>query len=50
MRVDFYERGGQILFGEMTFYPGSGFEEFKPTEWDMRLGEMLKIDSRIESR
>ena len=45
-RVDFYESGGQIYFGEMTFYPGSGFEEFSPEEWDKTLGDMIKLPAR----
>lgn len=43
VRVDFYESGGQIYFGEMTFYPGSGFEEFTPEEWDRNMGNQLKL-------
>lgn len=43
LRVDFYEIKGKIYFGELTFYPGSGFEEFSPEEWDYKLGEMIDI-------
>lgn len=42
VRVDFYEQGDRVLFGEMTFYPGSGFEEFDPEEWDERLGSWME--------
>ena len=45
VRVDFYESGGKIYFGELTFYPGSGFEEFTPKEWDDILGSWLDISS-----
>lgn len=41
VRVDFYNVKGKIYFGELTFYPGSGFEEFTPYEWDKKLGNML---------
>ena len=41
VRVDFYEQGERILFGEMTLYPGSGFEEFDQEEWDERLGNWI---------
>lgn len=27
-RIDFYEIDGQVYFGEITFYPGSGFSPF----------------------
>lgn len=43
VRVDFYEKKEQIYFGEMTFFPGSGFEEFRPDLWDRILGEWIKI-------
>lgn len=44
VRVDFYEVSGRPLFGEMTFYPGSGFEEFTPVEWDEIIGACLNLD------
>ena len=34
VRVDFYEIGGRPLFGEMTFYPGSGVDRFNPVALD----------------
>lgn len=43
VRVDFYEVNGKVYFGEMTFYPGSGFEEFTPREWDFRMGDWLEL-------
>lgn len=43
VRVDFYEASGRIYFGELTFYPGSGLEEFKPQEWDYKLGNLIKF-------
>ena len=43
VRVDSYEIKGQIYFGEMTFFPGGGMEEFRPEEWDMRLGRWIKL-------
>lgn len=43
VRVDFYEQDDRVLFGEMTFYPGSGFEEFEPEEWDEKLGSLIDI-------
>lgn len=49
LRVDFYEIEGQLYFGEMTFYPGSGFEKFEPECWDKRFGDLLDI-SKIQER
>lgn len=43
VRVDFYEIGNRVFFGEMTFYPGSGFERFEPIEWDYVLGSWLTL-------
>lgn len=43
VRVDLYEINGQVYFGEMTFYPGSGMEEFRPDEWDYTLGDWIDI-------
>ena len=39
LRVDLYEIDGQPLFGEMTFYPGSGLNRFDPVSLDRELGE-----------
>lgn len=46
VRMDFYEVEGKIYFGEFTFYPGSGFEEFTPEEWDYKLGNLIKLPER----
>lgn len=43
LRVDFYEVFGQVYFGELTFYPCSGFMPFEPLEWDYILGRQVKI-------
>lgn len=43
VRVDFYEVEGELYFGEMTFYPGSGWEEFSSYEWDKKLGDWIEL-------
>ena len=43
VRVDFYEINKKIYFGELTFYPGAGLEEFEPVEYDKLLGDMLEL-------
>lgn len=43
VRVDLYEAGDRVLFGEMTFYPASGFKPFEPVSFDRELGDMLKL-------
>ena len=39
VRIDFYEVAGRPLFGEMTFYPGSGLYPLDPDGLDARWGE-----------
>jgi hypothetical protein len=34
VHVDFYEIDQRARFGEMTFYPSSGFKAFDPPEFD----------------
>lgn len=45
VRVDFYESVDEknIYVGELTFYPGGGYETFQPMEWDYKLGEMITL-------
>jgi hypothetical protein len=38
VRIDFYEIGGVPMFGEMTFYPGSGLDPFNPPIIDAVMG------------
>ena len=38
VRVDLYNIGGRIYFGELTFYPSSGYGKFCPDVFDMELG------------
>lgn len=46
VRVDLYEINGKVYFGELTFYPSSGFEGFEPEEWDKKLGDMLELPTK----
>ena len=45
IRVDFYNLGSQVYFGELTFHPGSGFEPFRPIEWDRIFGDKLNLEN-----
>ena len=38
VRVDLYNIKGQIIFGELTFYPWSGYVQFTPDEFDYEVG------------
>lgn len=46
VRVDLYNVKGQIYFGELTFYHGSGYEKFSPNEWNLKFGEWLRLQSK----
>lgn len=41
-RVDLYNINGDIYFGELTFYPGSGYGSFKPDLFDTELGQKFE--------
>ena len=43
VRVDFYEVNGKVYFGEMTFFPGSGFTPFVPSEWESIMGDWIDV-------
>ena len=47
VRVDFYYENGQILFGEMTFYPDSGYNKFIPKNFDEYLGTLLELPVQV---
>lgn len=38
-RVDLYNIKGRIVFGEITFYPWSGYIKFTPDAFDKKLGD-----------
>lgn len=43
LRTDFYIINGKIYFGELTFFPASGFKPFVPQIWDKRIGDLLDL-------
>ena len=43
LRVDFYIVNNNVLFGELTFFPGGGFSKFYPNDADLKLGNLLNI-------
>lgn len=42
-RIDLYSLKGKTYFGEITFFPWSGYMEFEPDEFDFILGEHFKL-------
>ena len=47
VRVDLYNIRGKIYFGEMTFYPSSGYAPHNPDEWDYTFGKNFELRSYI---
>ena len=43
VRIDLYEINNKVFFGEITFYPASGFGFFSPDEWNRKLGDLITI-------
>ncbi|HHJ1251173.1 TPA: ATP-grasp fold amidoligase family protein, partial [Proteus mirabilis] len=43
VRVDLYYYNNQITFGELTIYPGAGFEKFPDEYWDIYFGKYWDI-------
>ncbi len=44
VRVDFYNVNNKIYFGELTFYPHSGYDMLlQPRNWDLELGNKLDL-------
>lgn len=43
VRIDQYEVKGHIYFGEITFFPNSGFGSFSPKYWNEILGKWLVL-------
>lgn len=50
VRVDFYHTENQVYFGEMTFYPQSGFGEIKPNDWNIKLGGLIKLPLKNKNK
>ena len=46
-RIDLYSIGEKIYFGEITFFPWSGYMEFKPDSFDYELGEKFVLPEKI---
>lgn len=43
VRIDFYEVNCKTYFGEITFFPASGFGEFSPDKWNYTLGNWIQL-------
>ena len=43
LRVDFYIIKRNVYFGELTFFPASGFEKFVPLSSDRQFGDWITL-------
>jgi len=48
VRVDFFILNNKIYFGELTFFHGSGCEQFTPPEWNKTFGDWIIIPKNIK--
>lgn len=46
LRVDFYIANDNVFFGELTFFPASGFERFVPESYDKLFGDWIKLPKK----
>jgi len=46
VRVDLYEVGDRVLFGELTLYHFSGFAPFYPSKWDEVFGSWIHLPQK----
>lgn len=47
IRVDFYEINKKIFFGELTFFPCSGYLPFDPEKYDKVLGDWITLPNKM---
>lgn len=44
VRVDLYQVGGKVYFGELTFFPAGGAPDFVPAQYDEVVGKMWRLE------
>ena len=45
-RIDLYVVGNNVYFGEITFFPASGFKGYHPKEWNRKLGDFITLPNK----
>ena len=43
VRVDFYNENDKLIFGELTFTPGAGFDKCSSYEFDKKIGSWMSL-------
>ena len=46
-RIDWYNIKGKIIFGEITFYPWSGYVKYTPDSFDFELGKYFVVNENM---
>ena len=49
IRVDFYYVNNKVYIGELTLYPGAGFEPIIPMEYDKRWGDCIDLSLALNN-
>ena len=44
IRVDLYTNERDVFFGELTVYPGGGYERFSPSKFDLTVGQLWEMN------
>ena len=50
VRIDFYQINNKVYFGEITFYPASGFGKFTSDEYDYEIGKYLILPLKNDNK
>ena len=50
VRIDLYDLGDKVFFGEITMFHFGGFVPFEPEEWDKRFGDMVTLPGEKRGR
>lgn len=46
VRVDLYYVGGKVYFGELTFFPWSGYVQYSPDKFDLEVGTKFHLPEK----
>lgn len=50
VRVDLYNSGGKVLFGELTLYDSSGYDDLSSEEWNRRFGDWITLPMKTSNK
>ena len=50
IRVDLYNVDGKIYFGELTFFPNSGFGKWTTYDADFNIGKLITLPVKIQNK